>query len=83
MPKNNNKKNKKKKVIKGLKCSLCLWGVGDVSYTDLYRLKKFVTRRGKIIPRSRSGNCAKHQRSIAKAIKRARVMSLMPYTSVE
>jgi small subunit ribosomal protein S18 len=44
-------------------------------------LKKFVTERGKILPRRISGNCARHQRSLTTAIKRSRDMALMPYTS--
>ena len=78
--KKNLKQKKKKKIIKGLKCTLCLGGVQEVTYKDIYRLKKFVSRRGKIVPRARTGNCAKHQRNITSAIKRARYMALMPYS---
>lgn len=78
--KKNSKLKKKKKLIRGLKCSLCASGVTTVSYKDVFQLKKFITRKGKIIPRLRSGNCASHQRAVARAIKRARVMALMPYS---
>lgn len=50
-----------------------------IDYKDPNRLKKFVTERGKILPRRISGNCAKHQRSLTVAIKRARDIALMPY----
>ena len=76
----NKKIKKKKRIIKGLKCTLCSSGIKEVSYKDVYRLKKFVSRRGKIVPRVRTGNCAKHQRNITLSIKRARYMALMPYT---
>ncbi|MBQ2119771.1 MAG: 30S ribosomal protein S18 [Peptococcaceae bacterium] len=48
---------------------------------DVAKLKKYVTERGKILPRRISGNCAKHQRALTVAIKRARVMALLPYTT--
>jgi small subunit ribosomal protein S18 len=49
-------------------------------YKDPQLLKYFITERGKIIPRRISGNCAKHQRLVALAIKRARMVALLPYT---
>jgi len=64
------------------KCSLCESGA-PVDYKDVYRLKRFTSRRGRMIPRSRSGICSAHQREIAKAIKRARNMALLPYVSEE
>jgi small subunit ribosomal protein S18 len=50
-----------------------------VDFKDQATLKYFVTERGKIIPRRISGNCAKHQRAVAVAIKRARGIALIPY----
>jgi len=50
-----------------------------VDYKDVRRLRTFVTERGKIIPRRISGSCARHQRQLSKAIKRARTMALVPY----
>jgi len=44
------------------------------------RLRSFVSERGKIIPRRISGNCAKHQREVATAVKRARMLAILPYT---
>jgi len=60
-------------------CKFCLDRVERIDYKDTVRLVKFASERGKILPRRVSGNCAKHQRQLAKAIKRARVVSLMPY----
>ncbi|NLW21767.1 MAG: 30S ribosomal protein S18 [Tissierellia bacterium] len=62
-------------------CSFCTDKVEHIDYKDVSTLKKYVTERGKIIPRRISGNCAKHQRELTKAIKRARQIALMPYTA--
>ena len=50
-----------------------------IDYKDVARLRRYLTERGKIMPRRMSGTCAKHQRHLAMAIKRARVMALLPY----
>ena len=60
-------------------CKFCLDRVERIDYKDTSRLVKFASERGKILPRRVSGNCAKHQRQLATAIKRARVVALMPY----
>jgi small subunit ribosomal protein S18 len=52
----------------------------EIDYKDALRLRRFVTDRGKILPRRISGNCARHQRLLAVAIKRARELALLPYT---
>ena len=52
--------------------------VGWIDYKDVRRLRTFVTERGKIIPRRISGNCARHQRQLSHALKRARTMALLP-----
>jgi small subunit ribosomal protein S18 len=52
-----------------------------IDYKDIGRLRRFVTERGKILPRRVSGNCARHQRALATAVKRARELALLPYTS--
>jgi len=57
--------------------------VGLVDYKDVRRLKSFVTERGKIIPRRISGSCARHQRQLTHAIKRARTVSLVPYMAAD
>lgn len=60
-------------------CRFCADKNAKVDYKDQATLKYFVTERGKIIPRRISGNCAKHQRSVAKAIKQSRGLALIPY----
>jgi small subunit ribosomal protein S18 len=68
-------RKRKKKV-----CAFCVDGIGDVDYKDVPRLRRYITERGKILPRRITGNCARHQRLVTHAIKRARVMALMPYS---
>ncbi len=60
-------------------CRLCQEKVDSIDYRDLKRLEKFITERGKIVPRRISGNCARHQRRVSSAIKRARHMALLPF----
>lgn len=62
-------------------CAFCVDKVESIDYKDVHRLKKFVTERGKILPRRISGNCAKHQRMLTISIKRARNIALLPFTS--
>lgn len=54
--------------------------IKKINYKDINTLKKFISERGKILPRRITGTCAKHQRALTVAIKRARHVSLMPYT---
>ncbi|MCL2664601.1 MAG: 30S ribosomal protein S18 [Defluviitaleaceae bacterium] len=61
-------------------CAFCTEKINIIDYKDLGRLKKFVSDRGKIMPRRVTGNCAKHQRTMTISIKRARHMALMAYT---
>jgi len=61
-------------------CRFCAEKSRKVDFKDANTLKYYVTERGKIIPRRISGNCAKHQRQVAVAIKRARMVALLPYT---
>ena len=61
-------------------CQLCVDKIEHIDYKDLPRLRRFVTERGKILPRRMSGNCAKHQRQLSEAIKRARAIALLPFT---
>ncbi|MEE9543464.1 MAG: 30S ribosomal protein S18 [Thermodesulfobacteriota bacterium] len=60
-------------------CRFCLKNAQAIDYKDTRGLKYFITERGKIIPRRISGNCAKHQRLISIAVKRARNIALIPY----
>ncbi len=62
-------------------CQFCADKVEHIDYKDVPRLRKFTTERGKIMPRRMSGVCAKHQRELAIAIKRARQVALIPYVS--
>lgn len=62
------------------KCFFCLSKIERVDYKDLTSLQKFISPRGRILPRTRSGVCAAHQRQLGRAIKRARELALLPYT---
>ena len=57
---------------------VCVYCV-DIYYKDTNKLKRYISERGKILPRRITGNCAKHQRKLTTAIKRARHIALMPY----
>ena len=61
-------------------CSFCVDKVEHIDYKDLNRLRRYITERGKILPRRISGSCAKHQRQLTTAIKRARNVALLPFT---
>lgn len=61
-------------------CSLCVDKVESIDYKDVAKLRKFITERGKILPRRISGTCAKHQRTLTDAIKRSRNIALLPFT---
>ena len=73
----------KREKRKGKKrvCNFCVDKVDYIDYKLSEKLRRFITDRGKILPRRISGNCAKHQRQLTTAIKRARQMALLPYTS--
>jgi len=62
-------------------CKLCLEKIGFVDYKDEKRLGRFITDRGKIVPRRVSGTRARHQKQITVAVKRARILALLPFTS--
>lgn len=68
------KKQSKKKV-----CTFCIDKVESIDYKDVNKLRKFVTEKGKILPRRQTGVCAEHQRELTEAIKRARIMALLPF----
>lgn len=61
-------------------CIFCGEKSQEISYKDVATLKKYVSERGKILPRRITGTCAKHQRAITTAVKRARHIALMPYS---
>lgn len=62
-------------------CAFCVDKVDHIDYKDVFKLRKYITERGKILPRRISGNCAKHQRQVTLAIKRARHIALLPYSA--
>lgn len=68
-----------KRVPRRKVCVFCQEKVEVIDYKDVSRLKKFITEGGKMLPRRMSGTCAKHQRELSKAIKRARVAALLPF----
>lgn len=72
----NNNKRRRKKV-----CSFCQDKATAIDHKDVNKLKRYVSERGKILPRRITGTCAKHQRSLTVAIKRARHIALLPYTN--
>ena len=61
-------------------CQFCVDKTTHIDYKEIARLRKFVSERGKILPRRVTGNCAKHQRAMTVNVKRARHMALMVYT---
>ncbi len=65
---------RKKKV-----CQFCADKTESIDYKDVDTLKKYVTERGKILPKRITGTCAMHQREVTTAIKRARIVALLPY----
>ncbi|MFH1139810.1 MAG: 30S ribosomal protein S18 [Pseudomonadota bacterium] len=79
----NPRRGKKRKPFHRRKvCRFCAEHTTHIDFKDIRVLRNFVTERGKIIPRRISGNCARHQRLLTTAIKRARTMALMPYTAL-
>jgi len=66
----------KKKV-----CSFCVDKVTDIDYKEHVKLRKYISEKGKILPRRITGCCAKHQRQLTVAIKRSRHIALLPYTT--
>ncbi len=64
-------------------CRFCADKKAVIDYKEPRLLKYFITERGKIVPRRISGNCARHQREVATAIKRARHIALLPYVATE
>ncbi|TMQ70369.1 MAG: 30S ribosomal protein S18 [Candidatus Eisenbacteria bacterium] len=84
MPRERKEKKKERKESKSFKrkyCKLCLEKIGFVDYKDDKRLGRFITDRGKIVPRRVSGTCSRHQKQITVAVKRARILALLPFTS--
>lgn len=72
------KDNKRKKRRQ---CNFCADKVVKIDYKDVSKLRRYITERGKILPRRVTGNCANHQRQLTLSIKRTRIMALLPYSS--
>ena len=70
------RRNRRKKV-----CNFCVDKVETIDYKDVARLRRFISERAKILPRRVTGTCARHQRELTVAIKRARHIALLPYTA--
>lgn len=62
-------------------CGFCVDKVENIDYKDIDRLRRYMSERGKILPRRVTGTCARHQRELTVAIKRARHLALLPYTA--
>ena len=64
-------------------CAFCVDHVREIDYKDVGRLRRYLSDRGKIEPRRKTGTCAKHQRRLSVALKNARFMALLPYTAAQ
>ena len=62
-------------------CMFCVDKIQNIDYKDTAKLRRYVSERGKIIPRRISGNCAKHQRQLTTAVTRARIIALLPFVA--
>ena len=74
---NDRAKGRKRRKV----CSFCVDKVEHIDYKDSSKLRRYLSERGKILPRRMMGTCAKHQRQLGVAIKRARAIALMPYAA--
>ncbi len=80
MPERENRPQKARRSKKKV-CMFCVDKVEHIDYKDTEKLRRYISERGKIVPRRISGNCAKHQRQLTVAIKRARQIALLPFVS--
>ena len=71
----------KKKVYKKRPCRFCGDKVKSIDYLEYQKFHRFITERGKIVPSRISGSCARHQRQLTKAIKKARELALLPFVA--
>ncbi|HNX28184.1 MAG TPA: 30S ribosomal protein S18 [Syntrophomonadaceae bacterium] len=72
---------KKDRRKKRRQCNFCADKIESIDYKEIPKLRRYITERGKILPRRITGNCANHQRQLTVAVKRARVVALLPYTA--
>lgn len=70
----------KRKIRKKKVCLFCTEKMDNIDYKDVDKIRKYITDRGKILPKRITGTCAIHQRDLTKAIKRARMIALLPFT---
>jgi small subunit ribosomal protein S18 len=80
-PKGKRASAKKDRRPKRKVCNFCADRINDLDYKDTTRLRKFISERGKILPRRISGNCASHQRALTRAVKQARIIALLPFVT--
>lgn len=80
MPEKTERPFKAKRARKKV-CVFCVDKVEHIDYKDTAKLRRYITERGKIVPRRISGNCAKHQRQLTIAVKRARQIALLPFVA--
>ena len=73
----NNPKNRRRRKV----CQFCVDKMTHIDYKDTARLRKYISERGKILPRRTTGTCAQHQRQLTEAIKRSRQIALLPYVA--
>ena len=73
------KRKRKSRYREQAKCRFCRRKIDEADYKDIAILEKLTTQQGKLFSRKRSGNCARHQQSVKRAVKRARFMALMPF----
>ena len=73
--------DKKKKIYKKKPCRFCMDKIEAIDYLDYQKFQKLLTERGKIMPSRITGTCARHQRQLARAIKKARVLALLPFVA--
>lgn len=73
-------KGRRRFIPKRKVCAFCVAHVDTIDYKDPTKLRRYISDRGKIEPRRRTGTCAKHQRALAMAVKRARHLALLPFT---
>lgn len=81
MAERNNDRPMRNRRMKRKVCMFCVDKVDGIDYKDTAKLRRYLSERGKIVPRRISGNCAKHQRQLTSAIKRARIIALLPFVS--
>jgi len=74
-------KNNLDPIKKEKQCHFCANQIAEVDYKDTQLLRRFINSYMKILPKKRTGTCSKHQRKLATAIKRSRIMALLPFTS--